>query len=99
MQKVRDFLDSFIVEFDWKDIVLFKICMVAFGIMIGACLPKRNKKSVVAVSGSVFLLATITLFCGLVEIDCPLCCKKEKYDFEDEEEDEKGFVMKITAEK
>ena len=97
MQRMRDFLNSFIVEFDWKDIALFKICMTAFGIMIGACLPKRNKTTVLAVSGSVFLLAIITLFCGLFEIDCPLCCKKDEYDFEDEEE--KSFVMKITAEK
>ncbi len=96
MKKISDFLNTFIVEFDWKDITIFKVGMTAFGIMIGICLPKRNKKSILAASGAVFVVAIIVLFCGLFQVECPFCSKEEEFDFDDEEDN--GLVMKITAE-
>ncbi len=98
MKRLKEYLDSFIVEFDWKDITIFKICLTAFGVMIGVSLPRKKKKSILAISGAVFVVSTIVLLCGLFDVECPFCQKDEGFDFDDEDEDEKGLVMKISAE-
>lgn len=99
MNKLKDFLDSYVVEFDWKDIAIFKICLAAFGVMIGISLPRKKKKSILVVSGTVFVVATIALFARLFGVECPFCCEDDDSEYEDDDEDEeKGFVMKVTAE-
>jgi len=95
MRRIKEFLESFIVEFDWKDITIFKLCLTAFGIMIGISLPRKNKKAILAASGAVFIVSTILLFCGLFDVSCPFCQKEEEFDFDDD--DENGLVMKISA--
>lgn len=96
MKKIKDFLDSYIVEFNWKDITIFKLCLTAFGMMLGISLPRGKKKSVMAICGAVFVITTIILFARLFGVECPFC--RDEWENEDEDEDEKGFVMRITAE-
>lgn len=98
MKRFKEFLNSYIVEFDWKDIAIFKLCLTAFGMMIGISLPKRKRNSIMAICGSVFVLTTIVLFARLFGVACPFCQEEEDFEDEDEDEDEKGFVMRITAE-
>ncbi|KAF5054643.1 hypothetical protein [Anaerotignum sp.] len=95
MRRMKEFLESFIVEFDWKDVTIFKLCLTAFGIMIGISLPRKNKKAILAASGTVFIVSTILLLCGLFGVTCPFCHEEEEFDFDDE--DESGLVMKISA--
>ncbi|MDD4843102.1 MAG: permease of phosphate ABC transporter [Anaerotignum sp.] len=98
MKRLKDFLDSYIVEFDWKDIAIFKLCLAAFGVMIGISLPNGKKKPIMAICGSVFVITTIVLFARLFDVECPFCQEEDDFEDEEEDEDEKGFVMKITAE-
>ncbi|WP_313525840.1 permease of phosphate ABC transporter [Anaerotignum sp.] len=98
MKKIREFLDSYIVEFDWKDIAIFKLCLAAFGVMIGISMPKDKKKPVLAISCAVFVVTTVVLFARLFGMECPFCNEEDEYEDWDDESDEKGFVMKITAE-
>lgn len=98
MQKLKDFLDSYIVEFDWKDIAIFKLCLAAFGVMIGASLPNHKKRSICAMSGVVFVVTTIVMFARLFGLECPFCAEDEEFEDWDDEDDEEGFVMKITSE-
>ncbi|WP_312061012.1 permease of phosphate ABC transporter [Anaerotignum sp.] len=97
MRRMKDFLESFIVEFDWKDITIFKLCLTAFGIMIGISLPRKNKKAILAASGAVFVVSTILLLCGLFGVTCPFCQEEEDFDFDDDDDEESGLVMKISA--
>lgn len=98
MRMLRDFLDSYIVEFDWKDIAIFKLCLAAFGVMIGISLPDEKKRSIFAISCAVFAVTTVVLFARLFGFECPFCNEEEEFEDWDDEEDESGFVMKITSE-
>lgn len=97
MRGMKEFLESFIVEFDWKDITIFKLCLTAFGIMVGISLPRKNKKAILAASGAVFVVSTILLLCGLFGVTCPFCQEEEEFDFDDDDESE--LVMRISASK
>lgn len=98
MQKLKDFLDSYILEFDWKDIAIFKLCMAAFGVMVGVSLPSHQKRAICVISGSVFIATAIVLCARLFGMDCPFCAEEDTDEDWDDEEDEDGFVMKITTE-
>ena len=98
MKMLKEFLDSYIVEFDWKDIAIFKLCLAAFGVMIGISLPRDKKTPILAISGAVFAVTTIVLFTRLLGIECPFCKEEDEFLDWDEEEDEDGFVMKISSE-
>ncbi|WMI80203.1 hypothetical protein [Anaerotignum sp. MB30-C6] len=98
MNKLKEFLNSYIVEFDWKDIAIFKLCLAAFGVMIGISLPRENKRSILAISGAVFAVTTIVILCRLLGMECPFCKDEDEFLDWDDDEDEEGFVMKITSE-
>jgi|GEM_PF-805979 len=107
MRKVRDFLDSFIIEFDWKDIVVFEVCLCAFGIAVGSSLPAKNKKPVIIVSLVAFFVTVSWLCLRLFGFDELCGCDDDWDDFEDYFEDEEdldeaeeseGLVVRITTE-
>ena len=100
MGKLKEFLDNYVVEFDWKDIGMFKLCMCAFGIMIGVSLPKEKRKPIIVVCGIVFVTTTAVLFGKLLGLECPFCNKDEFVDWDGEDwgDEESGLVMKISAE-
>lgn len=98
MKKIMDYLNDFNLEFDWKDILLFKLCMIAFGVMLGLSISRDKKDCVRSLACTTVVTTAILLikrFCG-----CCLCCEEEDLDAEDfaDEDEEAGFVMKITAE-
>lgn len=106
MKKLGGFLNDYIVEFNWKDLGLFKMCMCAFGIMAGLSIPKDKKRPALIISAIVFAITCIALFASLFGVECPFCSGDDDFDeyddFEDfdeyDEEDGQGFVMKISAE-
>lgn len=98
MKKLKEFLDSYIVEFDWKDIAIFKLCLAAFGVIIGISLPREKKRSILAISCTVFAVTTTVLCSRLFGLECPFCKEEDELQDWDDDENEKGFVMRITAE-
>lgn len=54
---IRKFLDlgnKYAEQSDWKDFALTKFCLCAMGILIGVSLPKKCKRPVQAIAGTVF---------------------------------------------
>ena len=49
MKKLFAIADRYLQESDWKTIALLKFCLLALGIVVGALLPARHKKTAVAV--------------------------------------------------
>lgn len=103
MKKCCEFLDDYVVEFDWKDLGLFKICMCAFGVMLGISVPKGKKRPVLVVSAILFTITCIALLASLFGVECPFCNGDDEFeefdDFDDfDDDDAQGFVMKISAE-
>ncbi|MFV0314417.1 MAG: hypothetical protein ACK5I7_04850 [Anaerotignum sp.] len=97
MNKVKEFLNSYVIEFDWKDMAIFKICLAAFGVMIGISLPKEKKNCILAISSAIYAVTFAIIVSRLVGIECPFCEREDDFlDWDDEEEE--GFVMKISTE-
>lgn len=46
---------------DEKDVFLLKICLAAFGLLIGLCIPQKRKKAVGVVGVLTFLGTTFAL--------------------------------------
>ena len=45
MKKLFAIADRYLQESDWKTIALLKFCLLALGIVVGALLPARHKKT------------------------------------------------------
>lgn len=46
--------NNYAAKSDWKDFALTKFCLCAMGILIGTCIPKRDKRVAQAIAGCVF---------------------------------------------
>lgn len=62
MSKMKDFFDGYVVEFDWKDVTLMKVCMCTFGILLGMNV-KYKQKWITRFFASLCFLGTATLLC------------------------------------
>ncbi len=62
MTKMKDFFDGYVVEFDWKDVTLMKICMCTFGILLGMNV-KYKQKWITRFFASLCFLGTAILLC------------------------------------
>lgn len=61
MKKLIECADNFILESDWKDIALIKLCICSLGIIIGLCIPKEKKKVPLCAAVSVFAATYVPL--------------------------------------
>lgn len=55
MKNLFKYADEYVRQSDGKDMGLLKICLAALGIMIGVCIPKKNKKPALITAGLVFV--------------------------------------------
>jgi len=46
---------------DWKDFALTKLCVCSIGVMIGSCIPAKNRKKAMAIVGGVFAATYVPL--------------------------------------
>lgn len=68
MRGLFAYADEYIQESDWKDISLLKMCLAAFGTMVGLSIKKKNKKIAMIVAGCIFIVTYIPLMCRFIHI-------------------------------
>lgn len=54
MKKLFGYADKYMEQSDWKDLALLKFCLAAMGIVIGASLPEKHRKSAIWIAGGIF---------------------------------------------
>ncbi|MFI3174297.1 MAG: hypothetical protein R3Y53_03730 [Bacillota bacterium] len=73
MGKMKSFLDEFMIEVKWQDIAMVKICMVSFGVLLGASIPKKTRKFARGLGGLMFLASAVLIFLKILGVDYPMC--------------------------
>lgn len=61
---MKDFLEranSYIKNMDTTDISVLKFCLIAFGILVGLCVPKKSAKAVGIAAFIVFIITYIPI--------------------------------------
>lgn len=105
--KCKEFLESVTFECDWKDMGLMGLCVGSLGALVGMVVPEKYKNAAGFTAGAGFFLSAVAVTVKSIKAareDSLDDMYDLEDDFEDEfmdwddEEDEEGFVMKITAE-
>lgn len=65
VDKYLDAMNDCLEDFRWQDAVLFKICVCAFGVILGMILPKRWRRLVLIAAILTFTAAGIPLMSKL----------------------------------
>ena len=65
MKKLLDWANGCIRRWDWKDVALLKLCMLALGVLVGLAMPHRGRRLAKQICAEVFLMAWATLM-----VDC-----------------------------
>lgn len=97
MKKFFGMINDYVLECDWKDLTLIKICVCSFGVMLGLRLPREKRKPATVISGIMFLISGMLLAVRLLG-ECPFCKEESEQKEEDHHEDEDGFIMRIVEE-
>ncbi|WP_317856334.1 hypothetical protein [Chakrabartyella piscis] len=85
MKKMVEYYKNCVLEMDMKDVALFKLCLISFGMMLGISLPCTKKKPIFWISLVLFIGTAISLFAGLFGFECPFCPNDEDdFDYDDE---------------
>lgn len=66
MEKIISYSKSFIKQMELEDMVLLKTCLLAMGVVLGTCVPKRYKKITVIGGIFVFIITYTPIMCKLV---------------------------------
>lgn len=61
MKKLLELGNRYAAKSDWKDFALTKFCLCSIGVMIGSCIPARNRKKAMAIAGGVFAVTYVPL--------------------------------------
>ncbi len=56
--------DRYCQSMNWQTLSLFKLCCIAFGVVLGVLLPPKQQKPVFLIAFSLFLLSYIPLMSG-----------------------------------
>lgn len=54
MKKLLELGNRYAAQSDWKDFAFVKFCLCAMGVLIGICIPKKDKKVTQAIAGTIF---------------------------------------------
>lgn len=68
MKKLFGYADKYLKQSDWKDLAMIKFCLAAMGVVIGASLPEKSKKSAVWIAGGVFAATYLPLMAKFFRI-------------------------------
>lgn len=61
MKKLIACANAYLASRDWKMVAVLKFCLLALGLLLGLCVPKKHKKKAAIASGTVFALTYIPL--------------------------------------
>lgn len=68
MKKLFALADRYLQESDWKTMALLKFCLLGLGIVIGAMVPPKHKKTAVAVGLPLFFVTYLPLMAKLIHL-------------------------------
>lgn len=68
MKNLFDLGNQYIRESDWKDLALVKFCLCAMGVLIGAGMPEKYRKTALAAAAGAFAATYIPLMAKFFEI-------------------------------
>ena len=68
MKKLFVLADRYLQESDWKTMAMLKFCLLGLGIVIGALVPPRYKKTAVAVGLPLFFVTYLPLMAKLLHL-------------------------------
>lgn len=75
MKKWLACVNEYQKECDWKDLTLIKFCLCAAGVMIGLCVPKKQKKYPFIIAAVIFIATYIPL---MIKFICSMKKNLEK---------------------
>jgi hypothetical protein len=61
MEKLISYATRFIQKMDVKDMAFLKFCLLAVGVMLGVCVPKKHKKLVLTAAVAIFIATYIPI--------------------------------------
>jgi hypothetical protein len=67
MNKLLEMANDYIMEMDWKDISLVKICVFFAGLALGTLVAPKNKKTVFFLALAIFIASYIPCMVKLVK--------------------------------
>lgn len=68
MKKIFELGNRYAAQSDWKDFALTKFCLCSIGVLIGVCVPKKDKKVAQAIAGTVFGITYFVLMKKVIGI-------------------------------
>lgn len=68
MKKLFYYADKYAAQSTWKNFALIKICLCAIGIIIGICIPSKNKKKAGFFAALAFVATYIPLMKGFIDV-------------------------------
>ena len=68
MKQLLELGNRYAARSSWKDFALVKFCLCAIGVMIGANIPKKNKRGAMAAAGGVFAATYVPLMKKVFDI-------------------------------
>ena len=68
MKELLELGNRYAARSSWKDFALVKFCLCAIGVMIGANIPKKNKRGAMAAAGGVFAATYVPLMKKVFDI-------------------------------
>lgn len=68
MKRLFGYADQYIRHSDWKDLAMIKFCLGAMGVVMGASLPEKHRKTAVCIAGGVFVATYLPLMAKFFRI-------------------------------
>ena len=68
MKKLFALADRYLQESDWKTMAMLKFCLLGLGIVIGALVPPKHKKTAVAIELPLFFVTYLPLMAKLFRL-------------------------------
>lgn len=68
MKQLLALTDRYIQQSDWKTMALLKACLLALGIVVGALVPPKHKKTAVALGLPLFFVTYLPLMAKLIHL-------------------------------
>lgn len=68
MKKLFALADRYLQESDWKTMALLKFCLLGLGIVVGAMVPPKHKKTAVAIGLPLFFVTYLPLMAKLIHL-------------------------------
>lgn len=78
MKKLLELGNRFAKQSDWKDFALTKFCLCAMGILIGICIPDKNKKCIGPVAAIIFASSYLTLMSKVLNVGIEMLDERRK---------------------